>query len=458
MTVAGSTSVRHVFISFASTDVAFARLVLASLEQSGLQCWLAERDIEPADSYPAAITAAVKSSGAVLLLLTDAANQSPHVIREIELAFNARRPILPVRIGGATPSPDLQYFLSRSQWLDVGPSLDEAELAKVDTRIRQLLQGRTGFDEIEPRSFVRLALLAAVLIAGIAGAFVWKGRHQIEGPAPQSELTRDDKPTGDAEASRRDAGKPAGDVAKPTADPAKPAGVATTPTVDAVTIKLNPKDGQPYAWIPPGRFIMGCSAGDAACEKDEGPPHSVEIRRGFWLARTEVVQERFRRSADGKSGPGSSADKLPAVAVTWTAAKSYCQTIGGRLPTEAEWEYAARAGTSTRYYDSLKAIAWFSENSDDGPHAVGGKKPNAFGLYDMLGNVSEWVLDRYFNTYDDTSDPADVEQPLAANAFAVARGGSWVSDANGVRVSRRLEMFPDAEEPHIGFRCAVDRL
>lgn len=76
----------------------------------------------------------------------------------------------------------------------------------------------------------------------------------------------------------------------------------------------------------------------------------------------------------------------------------------------------------------------------------------------MLGNVSEWVLDRYFNTYDDTSDPADVEQPLAANAFAVARGGSWVSDANGVRVSRRLEMFPDAEEPHIGFRCAVDRL
>jgi sulfatase modifying factor 1 len=131
---------------------------------------------------------------------------------------------------------------------------------------------------------------------------------------------------------------------------------------------------------------------------------------------------------------------------------------GGRLPAEAEWEYAARAGTSTRYYDSLPAIAWFSGNTEEAPRPVAGRKPNAFGLYDMLGNVSEWVLDRYYNAYDDTGDPDTVEQPLAGNAFGVARGGSWVSDPSGVRVSRRLEMVPDAEEPHIGFRCAADRL
>jgi formylglycine-generating enzyme required for sulfatase activity len=76
----------------------------------------------------------------------------------------------------------------------------------------------------------------------------------------------------------------------------------------------------------------------------------------------------------------------------------------------------------------------------------------------MLGNASEWVRDRYYNAYDDTSDPEAVEEPLAGNASGVARGGSWVSDANGVRVSRRLEMLPDAEESHIGFRCAIDRL
>ena len=376
----------HIFISFASADAALVHQAVTALEQAGLRCWFSDRDIEPAASYPAAITDAVKSSGAVLLLLTDASNQSPHVTREIELAFNARRPILPVRVGGAAPSPDLQYFLSRSQWLDVGASLDAAELARVESRLRELLRGGTGGLVIDARPWRRIAIIAAVVVAGAAAFLVWK----TTGPA---------------------------------------------------SLKVNAQDGESYVWIPPGRFTMGCSADDPACEDDEKPPHIVEIGRGFWMARNE-------RSVDG----------LPATGVSWAAAKSYCQSVGGRLPTEAEWEYAARAGTSTRYYDSLQAIAWFSDNSDEGPHPVGGKTPNAYGLHDMLGNVSEWVLDRYYNAYDETSDPAKVEEPLAGNASGVARGGSWVSDADGVRVSRRLEMPPDAEEPHIGFRCVVDEL
>ena len=141
-----STGQRHVFISFASSDAALAHHAVTVLEQAGLRCWFSDRNIEPAASYPVAITDAVKSSGAVLLLLTAASNQSPHVIREIELAFSARRPILPVRIGGATPSPDLQYFLSRSQWLDAGASLDAAELSRVESRLRELLRGGAGGD------------------------------------------------------------------------------------------------------------------------------------------------------------------------------------------------------------------------------------------------------------------------------------------------------------------------
>lgn len=398
---------RHVFISFASADAALAHHTVASLEQSGLRCWFSDRDIEPAASYPATITDAVKSSGAVLLLLTETSNQSPHVIREIELAFSARRPILPVRIGGATPSPDLQYFLSRSQWLDVGASLDGAELTRIESRLRELLRGRNGGGGflIDTHPWLRIAVIAAVVVAGAAVFLVWNGRR-------------------------------VGDQAATPATEDEPA-----PAPAAVTVKVNAKDGQPYVWIPPGRFTMGCSTGDPACEDDEKPTHVVEIARGFWLARTE-------RSVDG----------LPVTGVSWAAAKTYCQGVGGRLPTEAEWEYAARAGTSTRYYDSLPSIAWFSDNSDDGPHAVGGKAPNAYGLHDMLGNVSEWVLDRYYNAYDETSDPANVEEPLAGNASGVARGGSWVSETDGVRVSRRLEMPPDAEEPHIGFRCVVDKL
>jgi len=412
---------RHVFVSFASTDAALAHRAVTALEESGLRCWFSDRDIEPATSYPAVITNAVKSSGAVLLLLTEASNQSPHVLREIELAFTARRAILPVRIGGATPSPDLQYFLSRSQWLDAGASLDAAELARVQSRLTELLRGGAGGLVIDARSWRRNAVIAVVVVAVVTAFLVSNARRAAEPPVTTT--------TGE------------------------------TPAAVAVTLKVNAQDGESYVWIPPGRFLMGCSAGDPACEDDEGPVQSITIQRGFWLARTEVSEQRFRtRVPHGNGGDAPSVDGLPATGMPWAAAKSYCQAVGGRLPTEAEWEYAARAGTSTRYYDSLPATAWFSDNSDGGPHPVGGKTPNAYGLHDMLGNVSEWVLDRYYNAYDEASDPANVEEPLAGNASGVARGGSWVSDEQGVRVSRRLEMPPDAEEPHIGFRCVVDQL
>jgi formylglycine-generating enzyme required for sulfatase activity len=417
---------RHVFVSFASNDVAVARRVVASLEQSGLRCWFSDRDIEPAHSYPAAITDAVKASGALLLLLTDASNQSPHVIREVELAFTGRRPILPVRIGGAAPSPDLQYFLSRSQWLDVGASIDDAELATLASRLRLLIRRGWG-PPVDGRSWLRIAVVGTVVATGVASLLVWNQRRASEQPFTTTTATT----------------------------PALPAD-ATTPA--PITARVNAKDGESYMWIPPGKFIMGCSAGDAACQDDERPAHTVEIERGFWLARTEVLEQRFRTPAARANQRAPTAGTLPATGVAWRAAKAYCEAVGGRLPTEAEWEYAARAGTASRYYDRLPAIAWFSENSDGAPHAVGGKMPNAFGLHDMLGNVSEWVLDRYYNAYDETSDPIDVEQPLAGNASGIARGGSWVSDEDGVRVSRRLQMEPDAEEPHIGFRCAVDDL
>jgi formylglycine-generating enzyme required for sulfatase activity len=202
------------------------------------------------------------------------------------------------------------------------------------------------------------------------------------------------------------------------------------------------------------------------CESDEMPPHAVRIAAGFWLARSEVLGSRYTagRRVASRTVAGASArmpthtptpgDDLPATGVTWAEAKAYCNSVGGRLPTEAEWEYAARAGTTERYYDSLASIAWYEDNSGDHLHAVAGKSANAFGLYDMLGNVYEWVLDRYYNKYDDTD--TTVEQPLAANASGVARGGAWTSGANDVRVTNRLALPPDAAEPNVGFRCALN--
>jgi len=222
-----------------------------------------------------------------------------------------------------------------------------------------------------------------------------------------------------------------------------------------VRSKINAADGQIYVWIPPGSFAMGCSRGDNDCAPDELPVHTVRIRRGFWLARTEATNGQWVKHM--KPAPRldrAGTDSHPVVGMERVEAKEYCGKIGGRLPTEAEWEYAARAGSTDRYYDTLAQIAWFETNSDDQPHPVGQKEPNAYGLYDMLGNVYEWVLDRYYNKYDDTTD--EIEEPLPPNSSAVTRGGAWQVDAKGLRVSNRVDVPRDYADLDTGFRCALD--
>ncbi len=190
------------------------------------------------------------------------------------------------------------------------------------------------------------------------------------------------------------------------------------------------------------------------------PAHPVAIDTGFWLARTEVTIDAYRRFA-ARHGikPPEGDGRLPLTGLPWARAKAYCADVGGRLPTEAEWEYAARGGATTSYYGELTRIAWFTGNSNGVAHPVGTKQANAFGLFDMLGNVLEWVLDRYYKKYYVDSPPtgSGVDQPLAGNASAVGRGGSFEDEAGLLRLSRRFELPNDEGLPTVGFRCASDR-
>jgi formylglycine-generating enzyme required for sulfatase activity len=234
----------------------------------------------------------------------------------------------------------------------------------------------------------------------------------------------------------------------------------------------NSKDGLKYSWIPWGTFMMGCSSGDAECSDDEKPAHRVTISKGFWMGQTPVTVGAFRRyaRATGRAMPtppdfnaGWTNQDMPIVNVSWGDAVAFCGWAGGRLPTEAEWEYAARAGSTESRYGPIDEVAWYVKNSGHETHEVALKRANGFGLYDTLGNLWEWVNDWYdAKSYNPTDfmlplpptgssigDPQGPESGL----YRVVRGGSWNDDPLGVRVSSRTGRESSYGDSGLGLRC-----
>ncbi|MBZ5669522.1 MAG: SUMF1/EgtB/PvdO family nonheme iron enzyme [Acidobacteriia bacterium] len=237
-------------------------------------------------------------------------------------------------------------------------------------------------------------------------------------------------------------------------------------------VKENPKDGLKYVWVMPGTFMMGCSPGETKCGPEEKPRHAVTITQGFWMGRVEVpvgAYKRFARDSKRNMPPepsynrGWTIDRIPMVKVTWNEARAYCMWAGGRLPSEAEWEYAARGGTTQSLYGPLDEIAWYARNSGAGvvawgmPRPGGLKRPNSFGLSDMLGNVHEWTNDWFDKDYYAHSPQEDPPGPLSGQQRAV-RGLAWTAKGDDMRVSFRYGDAPDGSFFEGGFRCVCDAL
>jgi formylglycine-generating enzyme required for sulfatase activity len=226
----------------------------------------------------------------------------------------------------------------------------------------------------------------------------------------------------------------------------------------------NAKDGLKYVRIPAGTFMMGCSPGDTECQPDEKPSHEVTLTKDFWIGQTEVTVGAYKRfiTATGREihaapsfNPDWANENLPIVSVTWDESRDYCVWAGGRLPTEAEWEYAARGGSKQARYGSLAEIASSSPYGSL-PRAVGQKRANDFGLFDVLGNASEWVNDWYDEKYYQHSPSFDPAGP-PADGSKVLRGGPLTATPWIVRVSYRDRKDPGGRDFYDSFRCVWER-
>jgi formylglycine-generating enzyme required for sulfatase activity len=224
--------------------------------------------------------------------------------------------------------------------------------------------------------------------------------------------------------------------------------------------------GMEFVLIPAGSFTMGADKNFEDASDDETPQHRVRISKPFYLGTYEVTQAQWT-AVMGNNPSKYKGRSNPVEQVSWDDIQVFIQRLNQkeghtryRLPTEAEWEYAARAGTESTYSfgddaRELGKYAWYDENYRSGStHPVGQKQPNAWGLYDMHGNVWEWVQDWYGDRYYSDSPDTDPKGP-SSGSYRVLRGGGWYFSAQYCRAAFRDFNSPDIRYYYVGFRLAL---
>jgi formylglycine-generating enzyme required for sulfatase activity len=465
-----------------------------ALRRDGVTLWYDRSDeagLQPGDRFEQEITQAIDRADVALLLISEAFFSS-EFIRTVELPriltraergeitvipvllepcdwqsfdFVAARQMLP-----GAPTPLIDYTESERQWTHARAEI----LSGIRRRIRSVPPMVVAPSPV-PRPLVALPkwawaalFLALAVLAG--RAWIWPLVRPTVKPTPTQIAQGQQTPAATAVQATRPpaataAPAPSRTQALASAATLVPSAVAGTP-VQAVATKVLGPSGITLVYVPGGEFWMGSTDSDPDADPDEKPQHRVYLD-GYWIARTEVTNAQYARfieaggystrgywsdagwswrTSDGVTQPRYWSDskwngaQYPVVGVSWYEAEAYAKWAGARLPTEAEWEYAARGGPLSGGYkyagsNSAEEVAWYNSNSES-THPVAGKKVNELGLYDMSGNAWEWSAN-----WD--------------NAFYyVVRGGSWGVDARGVRCADRDGSRPDSRIEFVGFRVA----
>ncbi len=233
-------------------------------------------------------------------------------------------------------------------------------------------------------------------------------------------------------------------------------------SVNFIMQKLSNSIGMKFVYIKPGSFNMGSNNGDY----DEKPVHRVTLSKGFYMQTTEVTQKQWRSVMGNNPSHFKNCDDCPVESVSWNDAKDFIRKLNSKegtnkyqLPTEVEWEYTCRAGSDTDYAggNSLGVMGWYKNNSGKTTHSVARKKANALGLFDMHGNVWEWVEDSYDYkggvvkyTYRNI-----IKTPMRnRGSDRVSRGGSWYGDASRCRSADRDFLSPGYKYYNLGYRLS----
>jgi len=442
-----------VFISHSSKDKSIADAVCASLENVKISCWIAPRDIRPGDKWAASITNAIENSKIMVLIFSSNSNNSDDVLNEILLAKDAKAIIIPFKIENILPEGEMKYYLTRTHWLDAMDPPTEKHIQPLVETINQFIKVSSSISTPDVTARVEAVELEP------QGEIERKQREE------QEQLCREEERKEIEQQERLNREQEERVIKlkeKQQKKQREKEEKYRQPKEELKELESTPKTytssiGMKFYLVPGGEFMMGSGEYDP-----EKPVHRVKISKPFYLGTYPVMQKQWM-SVMGNNPSYFKGDKLPVETVSWNDVQDFITKLnekeGGnkyRLPTEAEWEYAARAGTTTRFSfgdneSNLGDYAWYDANSGNKTHDVGQKKSNPWGLYDMHGNVWEWVQDSWHSDYNGA--------PTDGSSWEIVEGSSWVLRggccnryARDCRSAARRGGAPDSRSYALGFR------
>ena len=406
----------RIFLCHASEDKAQVREVYHRLRAlDGFEPWLDEEDLLPGQNWSREIPRALQVSDFVLVFFSRlSVAKRGYVQREMKLALDALQEL---------PEGTIHTIAVRLDACEIPTSFRDYHYANL----------------FEPTGFDRIVRAIRAELAKRPGA---APPPSLPDPLPRTSQPKRKTPPR---------------ATRPPCDTVSP-----TPSIvpDADTTTWTNSIGMEFVLISAGTFLMGSPDTDAEADANEKPAHHVTISQPFYLGKYPVTQAQWEAVMGNNPSEFRGHPNAPVDSVSWNDVHAFLHTLNEqerrgdyRLPTEAQWEYACRAGTEPpRYHPDVNAIAWYDANSNGQPQPVGQKVPNAGGLYDMLGNVWEWCHDEQRTyTADAVVDPMG---PTAAGALRVIRGGSWSYSAQYVRAASRDALRPGYRHVVLGFRCA----